>query len=69
MVGHKTCTASAAASFTFRHFTIIRIVTRLARLTPEERHNIAGYLRNYHSVEMGETTTFRDITHILPASF
>jgi hypothetical protein len=41
----------------------------LDSLTPEERRNIAGYLRDYHHVEMDETTTFRDITHILPAVF
>ena len=41
----------------------------LAQLAPQDRKEIALYLRNYHGVAMDEDTTFRDIEAVLPAVF
>jgi len=41
----------------------------LALLGPEDRKDIAFYLRNYHGVTMDKDTTFRDIEPIVPAVF
>ncbi|MDT8069494.1 MAG: hypothetical protein ROO76_15125 [Terriglobia bacterium] len=38
-------------------------------LTPQDRKDIAGYLRHYHGVEIVATTKFREIEPILPAVF
>jgi hypothetical protein len=38
-------------------------------LTPQERNDIAQYLRSYHGVSMDSVTTFCDIERVLPAVF
>jgi hypothetical protein len=38
-------------------------------LTPEDRSDIAGYLRHYHGVVMDRTTKLSDIEFVLPAVF
>lgn len=38
-------------------------------LTPEDRHDIAHYLHQYHGVVMEHSTKLRDIEFVLPAIF
>ncbi len=41
----------------------------LDSLTPEDRKDIAHYLRCYHGVTIDRTTTFHEIKRVLPAVF
>lgn len=41
----------------------------LVLLTPEDRKNVADYLKSYHGITVDSTTAFSDITPLLPAVF